>query len=100
MKQLIQIHSRGDSIMKISDRITALQEFDSAPENALFNQQTIAHVRSCSTATLERDRWAGGGIPFVKINRAVRYRKSDVLAWINQHAILASTSELATYSNE
>lgn len=30
-------------------RLHLLNEFDSAPESALFNQQTIAAVLSCST---------------------------------------------------
>jgi hypothetical protein len=78
-----------------SDRAQALAEFYAAPDSALFNQEKIAHVRDCSTATMERDRWAGNGIPFVKIGRAVRYRKSDVLAWLAKCQTLNSTSEVA-----
>ena len=79
--------------MRKNDRITSLAEFDSASEATLFNQITIAYVRDCSTATLERDRWAGGGIPFIKIGRLVKYRKADVLAWLAQHQPQHSTSE-------
>lgn len=75
------------------DRTKALAEFDSAPDASLFNQIVIAQVRGCSTATLERDRWAGGGIPFIKIGRAVKYRKSDVLAWLAQYHPQNSTSD-------
>lgn len=77
---------------KTPDRTKALAEFNSAPDTTLFNQIVIAHVRECSTATLERDRWAGGGIPFIKIGRAVKYRKSDVLAWLAQYQPQNSTS--------
>lgn len=70
----------------------ALAEFDRAPDTALFNQTVIAHIRDCSIATLERDRWAGGGVPFLKIGRAVKYRKSDVLNWLGKHHPQASTS--------
>lgn len=73
-------------------RTQALAEFYSAPETALFNQIVVAHVRDCSTATMERDRWAGGGIPFIKISRAVKYRKADVLAWLEQYQPQLSTS--------
>lgn len=69
-----------------------LNEFDQAPDNTLFEQTTIAAVRSCSTATLERDRWLGGGIPFVKIGRSVRYHKNAVLSWLEQHKTINSTS--------
>jgi len=76
----------------IKNRTTALDEFNNAPNTSLFNQKTVALVRDCSTATLERDRWAGGGIPFIKINRAVKYRKADVLAWLEQYQPQSSTS--------
>jgi len=75
-------------------RAKALAEFYSAPDTALFNQFVVAHVRDCSTATLERDRWRGGGIPFIKVGRAVKYRKSDVLAWLDQYQPQLSTSEV------
>jgi hypothetical protein len=31
--------------------------------------------------TLSNWRWAGGGPPFVKVMRRVRYRRADILAW-------------------
>jgi hypothetical protein len=80
---------------KTQDRTKALAEFDSAPDTSLFSQIVIAHVRDCSTATLERDRWTGSGIPFVKIGRSVKYRKADVLAWLAQHQPQNSTSGIA-----
>jgi hypothetical protein len=69
-----------------------LAEFNSADDSTLFNQTVIAHVLDCSTATMERDRWSGGGIPFIKINRLVRYRKADVLEWLGQFRAQESTS--------
>ncbi len=78
---------------KSQDRTKTLAEFYAAPDEALFNQLKIANIRDCSTATMERDRWAGGGIPFIKIGRAVKYRKADVLEWLAQHQPQTSTSE-------
>ncbi|HEY8095884.1 MAG TPA: helix-turn-helix domain-containing protein [Methylobacter sp.] len=80
----------------MKDRTTSLAEFNGASDTTLFNQTTIAHVRDCSNATMERDRWAGGGIPFIKIGRSVKYRKSDVLQWLEQYQTQNSTSEKAT----
>ena len=77
---------------KVSSRMKSLTEFNSADDSTLFNQTVIAHVLDCSTATMERDRWLGGGIPYIKINRLVRYRKSDVLAWLAQFIPQNSTS--------
>ena len=78
--------------MSNKPRIELLADFEQAPNTTLFNQQTIAAVRDCSTATLERDRWAGTGIPFLKFGRSVRYRKSEVLSWLNTHSSRQSTS--------
>ncbi|KTD25770.1 MULTISPECIES: helix-turn-helix domain-containing protein [Legionella] len=74
-------------------RLQLLNEFDSAPHTALFNQQTLAAVLDCSTQLLERNRWEGKGIPFLKIGRKVLYRKSDVLSFLQQQKVYRSTSD-------
>lgn len=80
------------SVQKIS-RLHLLNEFEDAPSSALFNQHTIAAVLSCSTQLLERNRWAGGGVPYLKIGRKVLYRKSDVLDFLQQQKVYYSTSD-------
>ena len=77
---------------KIS-RIELLNEFDSAPNSALFNQQTLAALLDCSTHLLERNRWAGVGVPFLKIGRKVLYRKSDILEFLENQKVYRSTSD-------
>ena len=74
-------------------RLNLLQEFESAPDSALFPQTTIAAVRCCTPALLEREQWQGKGIPFLKMNRRCLYRKKDVLDWINDHQVFNSTSQ-------
>ena len=74
-------------------RNALLAEFYQAPPEALFSQAYIAAVRGCSTAKLERDRWAGTGIPFIKLDGAVRYRKKDVLEHDAQYKRVRSTAE-------
>jgi hypothetical protein len=74
-------------------RLQFLNEFESAPDSALFNQKTIAAILSCSTQLLERNRWAGAGVPYLKIGRKVLYRKTDVLHFIQQQKVYRSTSE-------
>lgn len=74
-------------------RLHLLNEFESAPQSALFNHQTIAAVLSCSTQLLERNRWAGSGVPYLKIGRKVLYRKSDVLDFLQQQKVYHSTSD-------
>jgi hypothetical protein len=79
--------------MPKTSRIQLLNEFESAPLSTLFNQKIIAAVLSCSTQLLERNRWAGGGVPYLKIGRKVLYRKSDVLAFLKQQKVYQSTSD-------
>jgi hypothetical protein len=53
----------------------------------------IAAVLSCSTQLLERNRWAGISVPYLKIGRKVLYRKSDVLGFLQQQKVYRSTSD-------
>jgi len=57
----------------------------------LLNTKQAAEILGVSVAFLERDRWAGARVPFIKIgSRAVRY--SDLLAYIESCAF-HSTSQ-------
>lgn len=76
-----------------SIRSLLLQEFHEAPLEAWFNQETVAAVRDCSTATIERDLWAGTGVPFVKCGRSVRYTKQAILSWLEKYKLLQSTTQ-------
>lgn len=59
----------------------------------LLTTKDAALYLSVSEAFLERDRWAGARIPFIKIgSRAVRYRLSDLDNHI-QSNVKRSTSE-------
>jgi excisionase family DNA binding protein len=59
----------------------------------LLNTKQAANYLAVSNAFLERDRWAGARIPFIKIgSRAVRYRLSDLEDYI-EGCIRTSTSQ-------
>lgn len=61
--------------------------------NTLLNTCQAAAYLGVSKAFLERDRWAGARIPFVRIGaRAVRYRQSDLERYVTQQ-IRHSTSD-------
>jgi hypothetical protein len=77
------------------DRLGLINEYELAPDSALFAQETVAAIRDCSLATMERDRWTGNGVPFIKIGRLVRYRKTDIRNWLEKHKSFQSTSEIA-----
>lgn len=59
----------------------------------LLNTKQAAEYLGVSAAFLERDRWAGARIPFVKLGtRSVRYRQDDLELYIEQQ-VCRSTSE-------
>jgi len=67
------------------------------PEEALpklLNQKQVAEILGKSTAWLERMRWKGGGPPFRKFGRHVRYSLDDLMQWIESKPKLTSTSEI------
>lgn len=62
-------------------------------QNNLLTTKEAAPILGVSVAFLERDRWAGARVPFIKIgSRAVRYRLSDLHAYIDS-CVRQSTSQ-------
>jgi hypothetical protein len=66
----------ADSIFSELDPVS---EFWKAHPAALFPRRTVAAVRCCSIALLEREAWAGTGIPIIRDGTRCLYKKSDVL---------------------
>ncbi|MET3900670.1 hypothetical protein ABIB57_004636 [Devosia sp. UYZn731] len=58
-----------------------------------ITEHELATRQRRSVKTLQADRLKGGGVPFVKFGRAVRYRMSDVLAW-EAASVRRSTSDV------
>jgi hypothetical protein len=77
----------------LNNSLAPITTFWAAPDQMLFDQRTIALILSCSEATLERNRWLGIGLPFVKMGRTVCYKKADVVAYLNNHSDFSSTSK-------
>jgi hypothetical protein len=61
---------------------------------SLLNTQQAADYLAVSKAFLERDRWAGARVPFIKIgSRSVRYRLADLESYVcNQVRTSTSTT--------
>lgn len=52
-------------------------------QTQLLNTHQAAEFLGVSVAFLERDRWAGARVPYIKVgSRAVRYRKADLEQYI------------------
>lgn len=65
-------------------------------QTSLLTTKQAAYYLGVSAAFLERDRWAGARIPFIKVGtRSVRYRQTDLDSFIEQQ-IRHSTSEVAS----
>lgn len=63
-------------------------------QSNLINTTEAARILGVSKAFLERDRWAGARIPFVRVGgRAVRYRQEDLSDFIASR-IRTSTSQV------
>jgi excisionase family DNA binding protein len=60
----------------------------------LLTQREAASALRLSERTLERLRLQGGGPLFVKAGRAVRYRETDLEAWIAQRVVSSTSQEL------
>jgi hypothetical protein len=64
-----------------------------AIEDDLLTETEAAQLRRQSVRTLQAERVRGGGCPFVKLGRSVRYRRGDVLRFIESN-VKASTSQV------
>ena len=54
-------------------------------QHSLLTTTEAAEFLGVSKAFLERDRWAGARIPFIKVgSRAVRYEQSELESFIHQ----------------
>ena len=50
----------------------------------LLNQKEVSVIIRKSEAWLERQRWLGEGIPYLKIGRSVRYQEDDILSFLEE----------------
>jgi predicted DNA-binding transcriptional regulator AlpA len=51
-------------------------------DDELIDQNVIAIETGTSARTWEGKRQTGEGPPYIKVGRLVRYRRSDVRAWL------------------
>ena len=61
----------------------------------LLSDRDVEEITGRARSTLQKDRVSGSGIPFVRIGRLVRYRQSEVKAYIESLPACRSTSETA-----
>jgi hypothetical protein len=60
--------------------------------DALLLTVEAAYLLGQSPRTLEKQRVVGGGVPWIALGRSVRYRRRDVLEFV-EHRVRHSTSD-------
>jgi hypothetical protein len=60
---------------------------NSQDADLLLKEEDAAHLLSLSVRTLQAWRVRMAGPPFVQAGRAVRYRRRDLIAWIDANTI-------------
>jgi predicted DNA-binding transcriptional regulator AlpA len=60
----------------------------------LLSDRDVERITGRARSTLQKDRVSGSGIPFIRIGRLVRYRQSDVGAYLDALPAHRSTSEI------
>ena len=61
--------------------------------NILITTEKAAELLCCTKRKLEADRIRGGGVPFIKVGRCVRYDTRDIEAYVSSRKF-HSTSEV------
>lgn len=61
------------------------------PDDLLLTERQIAELEGLDEKTIARRRQDGGGCPFIKIGRAVRYRLADWRQFINERRVTSTT---------
>jgi predicted DNA-binding transcriptional regulator AlpA len=59
----------------------------------LLSDQDVERITGRARSTLQKDRVSGSGIPFIRVGRLVRYRQSDVKAYLDALPACRSTAE-------
>ena len=64
----------------------------------LLREKEVAEIYGISVRTLQKWRCTGGGPPFVKANRSIRYRMEEIESYLdlNTHSTTSSYSSSAS----
>ena len=66
-------------------------------DEKLLNEKEVAKILGVSVKMIQTMRYSKGGIPFVRLSkRCIRYKRSDVEAYIQSHTF----NNTSQYSNQ
>lgn len=58
------------------------------PYGEILDTGEVAKLLRCSSSKLNQDRSKGVGITYIKVGRLVKYRFSDVQAWLEAQKVV------------
>lgn len=65
-----------------------------ADPDVLLDAKQVARIINMSPKFVEGRRVRGGGIPYIKVGRYVRYRRNDVEAWLDSRTHTSTSQRL------
>jgi hypothetical protein len=72
---------------EIGQDISKVEESQIAGLKRMFTSKQLSELLLVSESHLANERWKRAGIPFVKIGGSVRYRESDIMAYIEENMV-------------
>lgn len=54
----------------------------------LLTEEDVSKLTKLSLSTLRLHRQKGKGLPYIKIEKSVRYKREDVLVYLNTHRVV------------
>jgi hypothetical protein len=64
-----------------------------ATMETLINTQQLSELLQIQQSTIEKNRVMKTGIPYVKINRSVRYKLSDVYDYLDSNRVHTASAK-------
>jgi excisionase family DNA binding protein len=84
--ELVMIHERlmllAETVKKLMAEIEGEEPNELPPPEKFLTDYEVAELVGRSRSTLQKDRHLGRSIPFIRIGKLIRYRQSDVDAWL------------------
>lgn len=77
-----------------------VRDFLESHDESRHDSNVIAKVRGCSTAKLDFEAWRGTGIPYFKDGAHRRYKKRDVMQYLDAHRIETVSSTAVEVAHE
>lgn len=90
--ELFAAGTRAKRAKRPPARPELLSLFDASPPWARFTEKEAAEILRCSTAKLQRDRWAGTGLPFVREDGSIFYLQETIATRVKDPVLHTSTA--------